>query len=137
MGGRWNPRNSFSTLYLGLSREVVELEFARMATKQGRDPQDFLPRSFVEYEVKLGKIVDLRLQETRESIGLPPAQVSELPISDCQAVGEASQHLGFEGILAPSAAGEGLVLAVFMDRLAGDSRIDIVRTEVISDLGRG
>lgn len=41
----------------------------------------------------------------------------------CQQIGESAHHLGLEGILAPSATGEGVVLAVFFDRLHADSQV--------------
>lgn len=41
-GGRWNPPDSFPSLYL--ARETTVREFYRLAERQGRDPEDFLPR---------------------------------------------------------------------------------------------
>ena len=37
-GGRWNPPESFPTIYLGLSEATVDAEFARMAAKQADTP---------------------------------------------------------------------------------------------------
>lgn len=35
-GGRWNPPQSFATLYLGAERETVVAEFARVVARSGR-----------------------------------------------------------------------------------------------------
>ena len=40
-------------------------------------------------------------------------------------IGEAAHHLGYEAILAPSAAGEGVVLAIFMDNRASTSVVEL------------
>jgi hypothetical protein len=51
---------------------------------------------------------------------------SELRSNDaakCQQIGESAYHLGLEGTLAPSATGDGVVLAVFFDRLHAESRV--------------
>ncbi len=53
-GGRWNPPNSFATLYLGLSVDVAVAEFHRLARQAGREPIDFMPRHLLEYKLKLG-----------------------------------------------------------------------------------
>jgi RES domain-containing protein len=124
-GGRWNPRQSFATLYLADSEATVEAEFRRMAHRQGLNPSQFLPRRVYRLEVELSAVVDLTDAES-----LPPALAEADFLGDdlstTQAVGEAAQYLGREAILAPSAAGTGLVLAVFIDRLLPESRVDDV-----------
>lgn len=47
LGGRWNPPESFATLYLALERETVVRDFLRLARRMGRAPEDFLPRRFI------------------------------------------------------------------------------------------
>ncbi len=127
-GGRWNPSQSFATLYLADQKSTVEAEFRRMADRQGLDPAQFLPRRIYRLEVELQAVVDL----TR-SASLPQAlanlDLSSDDLTATQAVGEAAQYLGREAILAPSAAGEGNVLAVFIDRLLPESRVDDVDFE--------
>jgi RES domain-containing protein len=122
-GGRWNPPQSFATLYLALDRETVIAEFLRMAKRSGRAPQDFLPRSLYRYQVELRALVDLRGADAREALELTDSALVSEDLSRCQAVGEAAQYLGREGILAPSAARAGTVLAVFIDRLQPGSVI--------------
>jgi RES domain-containing protein len=69
-GGRWNPPDSFSTLYLALDRETTVREFYRLAERQGRDPEDFLPRRLYRYDIALGALLDLRDSATRAALQL-------------------------------------------------------------------
>jgi RES domain-containing protein len=122
-GGRWNPPESFSTLYLALERETTVNEFYRLAARQGRAPEDFLPRRMYRYEVALGAVLDLRVPSARASLSLNDAEMTANDALKCRGIGESAHYLGLEGILAPSAAGQGTVLAVFFDRLRADSHI--------------
>jgi RES domain-containing protein len=122
LGGRWNPRDSFATLYLADEKATVEAEFRRMADRQGLDPTEFLPRRLYRIAVELRAVVDLTDREALP-FGLKNLDLVADNLSDTQALGEAAQYLGREAILAPSAAGRGHVLAVFIDRLLPDSRV--------------
>jgi RES domain-containing protein len=122
-GGRWNPPDSFSTLYLALDRETTVVEFYRLAKRQSRAPEDFLPRRMYSYDIALAAILDLRNTSTRTALGLSELDLRSNDASKCQQIGESAHYLGLEGVLAPSAAGEGNVLAVFFDRLHADSQV--------------
>lgn len=130
VGGRWNPPNSFATLYLGLSVKAVEAEFHRLAQRSGRDPADFLPRHLLKYEIELGAILDLTDAKARDALGLTDEQLRSNDPDFCQRIGEAAHHLGREGVRAPSATGTGHVVAVFVERLLPTSRLDLVSTTV-------
>lgn len=125
-GGRWNPPNSFSTLYVALASETAIAEFHRMAQKAGVPPAGFLPRRLYRYDLRLQAVLDLRPAEARQSMGLPVADLGEADLAQCQAVGDAAHQLGREAILAPSAADAGSVLAVFLDRLDPASAISVI-----------
>lgn len=123
-GGRWNPPESYPTLYLACSEEVMVAEFRRLALRSGRSPTDFLPRVLYRIEVTLGSVVDLAGAEATATVGLTPALMRPDDLSSCQAVGDAAHYLGLEGVYAPSAAaGDGTVLAIFTDRLQPSSRM--------------
>lgn len=122
-GGRWNPPDSFPILYLALERETTVREFYRLAERQGRDPKDFLPRRMYRYDITLAALLDLRDPATRASLELGDHELRANDATKCQQIGDSAHHLGLEGILAPSATGEGVVLAVFFDRLRADSQI--------------
>jgi RES domain-containing protein len=128
-GGRWNPPESFSTLYLALQRDTVVAEFYRLAARQGRAPEDFLPRQMHRYEVTLAAALDLRPAAARESLGLTEDVLHALDASRCQEIGAAAHYLGFEGIIAPSATGNGTVLAVFFESLRAESNVVSVENE--------
>jgi RES domain-containing protein len=128
VGGRWNPPNSFATLYLGLTTRVVEAEFRRLADQAGRSPSDFMPRDVLEYEVELEAVLDLTGSEALAAVGLSETLLLSDDPTPCQQVGEAAHHLGREALLAPSVTGEGSVLAVFLERLLPASRVEIVST---------
>jgi RES domain-containing protein len=127
VGGRWNPPNSFATLYLADSRDTVELEFERMVARTGRSVADFLPRRLYRYELALAAVIDLTEAERPE--GLTRIDLGADDVSLTQAIGEAAQYLGNEGIFAPSAAGSGTVIAVFNDRLRQGSSIQATEWE--------
>jgi RES domain-containing protein len=132
-GGRWNPSGSFSVLYLGLDRETVIAEFRRMAQRHRLAPNAFLPRTFYRYGVHLANVLDLRHPHAADTVGLTRAALTDNDLTRCQQIGEAAQHLGREGVLAPSAAGNGTVLAVFMDRLGAESVLDPEQAELWED----
>jgi len=121
LGGRWNPPESFATLYLAIERETVVAEFNRMAERSRRAPQDFLPRRLYRYEVRLDGLVDLRVPDAMALVGLTAEDLRDDDPTACQAVGEAAQYLGREGVIAPSATGAGTILAVYFDRLEPES----------------
>ncbi len=128
VGGRWNPPNSFATLYLALSVEAAAAELHRLAARAGREVDDFMPRHLLAFDVELNAILDLTDTEAALAVGLDSAQFQADDATRCQEVGEAAHHLGREGILAPSATGTGTVLAVFVERVLPQSRIELVST---------
>lgn len=75
------------------------------------------------YDIALGAVLDLRDTTTRTALRLSDLDLRSNDAAKCQQIGESAHYLGLEGILAPSAAGEGTVLAVFFDRLHADSQV--------------
>ena len=129
-GGRWNPPESFPTLYLAEDVETVIREFYRLARRQGLHPRDFLPRDLYTFEVQLEAVLDLRPDAARERMGLALAELRGDDARACQASGEAAHRLGLEGLAAPSAAaGGGAVFAVFLDRLRPGARLEPTSSE--------
>jgi RES domain-containing protein len=132
-GGRWNSPESFSVLYLALERETTVREFYRLAERQSRVPEDFLPRRMYHYEVNLCALLDLRGPQARESVGLSSAALAAEDPMRCREIGECAHYCGREGILAPSATGRGEVLAIFFERLRPDSEVrDVDSTEWVA-----
>lgn len=123
LGGRWNPPESFATLYLALSEEAAVEEFRRMARRSGLTPGDFVPRRLYRLHLELQAVVDLTRDEPLPG-SLAEVDFRSPDLRASQAVGEAAQYLGREAIRAPSAAGVGEILAVFIDRLQPDSVVE-------------
>jgi RES domain-containing protein len=130
VGGRWNPPNSFATLYLALSVDAAAAELHRLAARAGRRVDDFMPRHLLELDIKLGALLDLTDEKALDAVGLTEAHLHADDPALCQEVGEVAHHLGREGILAPSATDAGTVLAVFVERLLPESRFTVVSTSV-------
>ncbi len=116
-GGRYNPPESFPTLYVGMSEGTVAAEFRRLAMRSGRSTADFLPRQLYQIEVKLQFVLDLTDVEHLHALNVEAADLVSDDLTTCQAIGDAAHYLGTEAVLAPSATGVGLALAIFTDRL--------------------
>lgn len=129
-GGRWNPPESFSVLYLGLDADVVAAEFRRLAARQRRKVTDFLPRRLYTYDVRLAAVLQVTDPAVREELGLTGEALAADELSACQEIGAAAHYASFEGVLAPSATSHGTVLAVFMDNLLAESSVTVVGHQV-------
>lgn len=127
-GGRWNPPGSFATLYLAESEEIAAAELRRLAARQGRDLDDFMPRHLLEYRVELSNALDLTTEAAQSEVGLTASDLAGDDLATSQAVGEVAHHLGREAVRAPSAAGAGSIVALFVERLHPDSHVDLVAT---------
>ncbi len=127
-GGRWNPPDSFSVLYLGLDPQTTAAELRRLAHRQAMPVASLLPRTLHTLRVSLGIVLDLRPQEVLGRLGIGETIRGD-DMQPTQAIGEAAHYLGIEGILAPSATGVGDILPVFFDRLGAGSKVQPIRTE--------
>jgi RES domain-containing protein len=123
-GGRWNPKESFPVLYLALSETTAAAEFYRLADRQGLEAARLLPRRLYRYKVELSAVADLTDPDARQSIGLTPEHLVADDAQSCQEIGEAAHYAGFEAINAPSATGQGGILAVMFDRLKSGSSVN-------------
>lgn len=130
-GGRWNPPELASTLYLATSREGCLAEFGRMAEGQGRGTASFLPRRVVHFEVHDVDVVDLRPPEDLAAVGLDPEDLVATDWMPCQLVGAAAHFLRSAGVIAPSATGVGDTLALFEARVARGS-LEVVDSCLLS-----
>ena len=73
--------------------------------------------------MKLSRVLDLTDEATRVTVGIDLASILEDNSTTAREVGEAANYLGFEAILAPSASGEGSVLAIMLSNRAADSEL--------------
>jgi RES domain-containing protein len=129
-GGRWNPRDSFATLYLALELPTVVAEFYRLAERQTLTPTEFLPRAVYRFEVRLERLLDLRGADARSALELTDERLRASDAAYCQKIGAAAHTLGREGVIAPSATGKNTVLAVFLDSLQPQSLLEPTLMEI-------
>lgn len=122
-GGRWNPPESFPTLYLALDESTTAAEFRRFAQRQSRTVEDLLPRVVYRFRVRLGDVLDVTTPQALNALDITDAIPAD-DMSRTQAVGEAAHYVGLEAILAPSATRTGHILAIFFDRLRADSAVE-------------
>lgn len=58
--GQVESPQSFATLYLAESEQVASRELGRLARRNGRSVDDFIPRDLLTYEVELVDVLDLK-----------------------------------------------------------------------------
>ncbi len=138
-GGRWNPPESYPVVYTALDVRTVDLELARAAGRAGLAGSRVAPRRLATIHVRLSRVLDLTTEGARASLGVSEADLVADDPSIPRAISEAAHHLGYEAVLAPSAAGAGKVLAIFLDNRAADSTLEVVDVQdgYLPDLDAG
>jgi RES domain-containing protein len=118
-GGRWNPRDVFPAIYLAQPRTTSLRELDRAAAAAGIAPLVLLQAAYDLHtvEVKELLVLDLREPEALRHVGLTTEDILDDDRTACQAVGHAAWFLDLEGVVAPSASGEGVVVTAFEMRL--------------------
>lgn len=121
MGGRWNPPESFPTLYLASTLETAVAEVERSFALQGRSLREAIGLVVYEYEVDLRAVLDLTAVDALGTVGLSLEFVRGSDRAPCQVVGDAAHFVGLEAIRAPSAAGGDDTIALFLDKQRPES----------------
>jgi RES domain-containing protein len=118
-GGRWNPRDVFPAVYLATPRGTAMRELDRSAEAAGVAPAVLLQAEFDLHTVDVSelRVLDLRDAGALAYVGLSDDDIRDDDWTACQAVGHAAWFLDLEGVIAPSATGEGLVVAAFETRV--------------------
>ncbi|MFL6137489.1 MAG: RES domain-containing protein [Frankiaceae bacterium] len=118
-GGRWNPRGSFPTIYLAQPAAACTAEFDRASRANNTDPLVRLraPHELHTITVTGAPLLDLRTEGALRYVGLAFEDIQDDDWTACQAVGHAAWFLETAGVVAPSATGAGIVIAVFENRL--------------------
>jgi len=111
-------------VYTALSEETARAELIRLAARHNLDLSSFLPRRLYILQVDLEAVLDLTSEEALQAVGLRISDVQSDDPSACQLVGDAAHKLSLEGILAPSAASTGPILAIFELNLRPDSVVE-------------
>ena len=119
--GRFNTSRS-GAVYLSLEPDTAIRE------RQRNDGHVEHPCALFVVTLSVGRFVDLSIDEELQRWGLTRADLTSDDLSCTQRVAEAAREAGAEAILWPSATGHGSSLAVFFDRLATGSRLEIARS---------
>jgi len=140
-GGRWNPRDLCSTVYLAQPLRACLAELDRLAEAGGTTPAQLLraSRTLHKIQVRDAPLLDLREESSLAYVGLSMDDVRDDDWTACQTVGHAAYFLEMAGVVAPSATGEGLVVAVFETRVAPEQLIvthSVVLDQATYDAGR-
>lgn len=95
------------------------------------------PRRLATIRIRLSRVLDLTNADVRAALDVTEADLTDEDPALSQLIGETAHHLGYEAILAPSAAGSGQALAIFMDNRAADSvlEVDEVQEEYVPGTG--
>lgn len=130
-GGRWNPPGR-PTVYLARPESACVAELVRLAERTGIAPEALVARGWEMHDVQVNAVpvLDLTIEGALDHVGLEQDDIGGDDWSACQAVGEAAHFLGIAGVAAPSATGNGLVLAVFETRVE-HGRLAPVETRVL------
>jgi RES domain-containing protein len=138
-GGRFNPPNSFPVLYLALTPDTAAAELRRGAEGMGLPVAGVLPRELFRYDVDLARVLDLRDQAVRDTLGVTREELLAADRTRSHQIGEAASRLGVQAVVCPSATGLGAIVAVFTDNLgSGTCEPHLVATwETEGQIGTG
>lgn len=116
-GGRWNPPDLFPVVYLAVPEGACMRELERAATDNHVDVATQLRVPYMLHTIRVDdiRVLDLRDEHAQERLGLQPDDLTGT-WEACQPVGHAAWFLEFAGVLAPSATGPGITLALFEHR---------------------
>jgi RES domain-containing protein len=100
-----------------------------MAEGQGRGPASFLPRALHAITINQLAVLDLTTEDAMVAVGLDHTDLDG-PWDPFQAVGAAAHFLRLGGVVAPSATGAGVIIAVF-EAHVGPGQLAVQSTEII------
>ncbi len=114
-GGRCNPREEFPVIYLATPEASCIGELDRASEAFGITTEDRIVVGVEIHTIELANIsvLDPRTSDALAHVGLSVDDITDPDWTACQTVGHAAWFLHAGGVLAPSATGIGLVLAVF------------------------
>ena len=115
-GGRYNPAGEFGVLYLAITPRCAYAELL----KQVEGAKEDLPALVVgTFRLDLRKCLDLTDSHVFKSLGISVANLTvPVDFQMTHQISQAARHVGFEALLAPSAASpECKNLVVYKDKL--------------------
>ena len=131
-GGRFNPPGEFGAIYVAVERATALRELARQAALLGFAVDELLPRTMLRLELHVGRVLDLTDPAVCRAWGLPGTDMGAIPREDCWEIARAAHRSGYEAIRFSSATGVGTCLAVFLDRLAPGSHLELEEATTVT-----
>jgi RES domain-containing protein len=119
--GRFNT-SEFGALYLCREAPTAVEEF--QTTEDGRDA-DGCVIAVVCFSVR--DLLDLTNQSNPAAWGLDRDQLTSDDQTSCQQIARSAIERGWEGVRRPSATGKGTSLALFLEKLAAGSTVELLR----------
>jgi len=116
-------------VYTALDVATVDFELERMASRAGLTIEAIGSRRLATIRVRFSRVLDLTNEDVRAVLDVSEAELTGEDPAVPQAIGETAHHLGYEAILAPSAAGKGHALAIFLDNRAADSLLEVAEVQ--------
>jgi hypothetical protein len=105
---------------------TVDAELRRQLDRARLLPADLRGRRVASIRVDLGRVLDLRDPSIREALGVTLEGLRTADVDLTRAIGEAAIEAGFEAVVAPSAAGSGHAVAVYLANRSPTSTIEVV-----------
>lgn len=123
LGGRWNLKESFGAIYSSLKKEVALAELERSVSRRGLTLADLGLREMVRLKVTLKKVLNLTDPAILKNLALNTNELTEEGWKRTQKLATFIWQAKFEGVLAPSAATNGVNLVIYPDNKQQDSTI--------------
>ncbi len=128
-GARWNPPD-VPAIYTSLERQTVLAEAEHHIASQPLRPR--AARTVYTMRASLSSVLDLRDPDILARVGLQLQSLVDTDWSRCQLVGGATEFLGHDGLLIPSARAQGTNLVIFPNRRDPAEELEIIDKELIS-----
>lgn len=125
-GGRWNLPGSFAVIYAAPDLETVDAEFDRAVRRARLSREQLRPRQLATLRLDLRNVLDLRDEAVLQILGLAREELVQDDVTLPQLLGDVAHDVGYEAVLAPSAASSGDVIAIFPDNRLPESSLEVV-----------
>ena len=142
-GARWNPPGSFPTIYASLDPHTALDEVLAHFRHYGFPIESAMPRVIMSVRVSIARVLDLTDHRTRAQLRVSARRMCGEPWREeqaagrealTQALGRLAYELGWEALLAPSAARRGGVnLILFPANLSCETVLEIVNVDALPE----
>jgi RES domain-containing protein len=124
--GRFHLKGETGVLYSSLNERTALAEVRRHV-----DPAS-LSEGLVtgKIRVKLKKVLDFTQEEALTRLGMKRENLTSPDLTLPQAISHMARQLGIQGLIVPSATGEGKNLVIFEDNMAEGCALEVVETRV-------